>query len=85
MPSNPHDEKAVWDAAKDNKIEVIRTLFGKGTDLNGYKDYVSKPVTFSLLILVRERDTFYKITKSFNPELIYFKIDVYEFYLYFRN
>ena len=41
MSSNKKNEKAVFDAAGANKTEVIRTLFGAGTDLNGYKDIVS--------------------------------------------
>ena len=49
MSSKAQDEKAVYDAARDGKIDIIRALFEKGTDLNGYKDSVSKPVTFSLL------------------------------------
>ena len=49
MSSKAQDEKAVYDAARDGKIDVIKALFQKGTDLNGYKDSVSKPVTFSLL------------------------------------
>ena len=49
MSSKAQDEKAVFDAANQGKIDVIRALFEKGTDLNGYKDSVSKSVTFSLL------------------------------------
>ena len=49
MSSKAQDEKAVYDAAYNGKIDVIKALFEKGTDLNGYKDGVSKPVTFSLL------------------------------------
>ena len=48
MSSKAQDEKAVYDAAGNGKIDVIKALFEKGTDLNGYKDSVSKPVTFSL-------------------------------------
>ena len=73
MPSNPQDEKAVYDASCYGNIDTIRSLSGKGTNLNGYKDSVSKPVTFSLLILVRTRDTFHKITKSIDPVLIYMR------------
>ena len=39
----------MYDAAQSGNITVIKALFEKGTDLNGYKDSVSKPVTFSLL------------------------------------
>ena len=49
MSSKAQDEKAVYDAAREGKIDVIKALSAKGTDLNGYKDSVSKPVTFSLL------------------------------------
>ena len=49
MSSKAQDEKAVYDAAYNGKIDVIKALFEKGTDLNGYKDSVSKSVTFSLL------------------------------------
>ena len=49
MPSKAQDEKAVFDAAQQGNNTVIKALFEKGTDLNGYKDYVSKSVTFSLL------------------------------------
>ena len=49
MSSKAQDEKAVYDAAEQGNITVIKALFEKGTDLNGYKDSVSKPVTFSLL------------------------------------
>ena len=48
MSSKAQDEEAVFDAARDGKIDVIKALFEKGTDLNGYKDSVSKPVTFCL-------------------------------------
>jgi hypothetical protein len=49
MSNKAQDEKAVYDAARQGKIDVIKALFEKGTNLNGYKDCVSKPVTFSLL------------------------------------
>ena len=49
MSSNAQDEKAVYDAAGQGNIDVIKALRAKGTDLNGHKDSVSKPVTFSLL------------------------------------
>ena len=49
MSSKARDEEAVYDAARYGNIDVIKALFEKGTDLNGYKDSVSKPVTFSLL------------------------------------
>ncbi len=49
MSSNAQDEKAVYDAAEQGKIDVIKALRAKGTDLNGYKTSVSKPVTFSSL------------------------------------
>ena len=46
MSSKAQDEEAVFNAARDGKTDVIKTLFEKGTDLNGHKDGVSKPVTF---------------------------------------
>ena len=49
MSSKYQNEKAVYDAAGNGNIDVIKALFEKGTDLNGYKDGVSKPVTFCLL------------------------------------
>ena len=52
MSSKAQDEKAVYDAAGNGKTDVIKTLFEKGTDLNGYKDEVSKSLTFRLLILL---------------------------------
>ena len=52
MSSKAQDEKAVYDAARNGKIDVIKALSAKGTDLNGYKDSVSKPGTFSILILL---------------------------------
>ena len=48
MSSKAQDEKAVYDAAGSGKTDVIKTLFEKGTDLNGHKDGVSKSVTFRL-------------------------------------
>ena len=52
MSSKAQDEKAVYDAACQGKIDVIKALSAKGTDLNRYKDSVSKPGTFSILILL---------------------------------
>ena len=49
MSSKAQDEDAVFDAAREGKIDVIKALCAKGTDLNGYRDDVSKPVTFTLL------------------------------------
>ena len=49
MSSKAQDEKAVFDAAIKGNIDVIKALCAKGTDLNGFKGTVSKPVTFSLL------------------------------------
>ena len=49
MSSKAQDEKAVYDAAGEGKIDVIKALRAKGTDLNGHKDSVSKPVKFSLV------------------------------------
>ena len=58
MSRNAQDEEAVYDAARDGKTDVIKTLFEKGTDLNGYKDGVSKSVTFRLLILLETSQLF---------------------------
>ena len=49
MSRKEKNEKAVFDAASNGKIDVIKALSAKGTDLNGFKSPVSKPVTFSLL------------------------------------
>ena len=58
MSSKAQDEEAVYDAAGAGKIDVIKTLFEKGTDLNGYKDSVSKSVKFSLLVLLETSQLF---------------------------
>ena len=58
MSSKAQDEKAVFDAAGAGKTDVIKTLYEKGTDLNGHKDSVSKSVTFRLLILLETSQLF---------------------------
>ena len=47
MSSKAQDEKAVYDAARNGKIDVIKALFEKGTNLTGYNNYVSKPVIYN--------------------------------------
>ena len=52
MSSKSENEKAVYDAASYGKLDVIRRLHSNGTDLNGYKNSVSKHVTFSCYYLL---------------------------------
>ncbi len=53
MSTKAEKDKGVFDAAGQGQTDVIRTLFEGGADLNGYKDDVSKPVTISLITLLR--------------------------------